>query len=40
MPLLPLTSCHADDLGDTESLEAVHEGYADVDFGSLGLGVS
>jgi len=33
-------SCHADDLGGAEGVEAVHEGDADVDFGGLSVGVS
>jgi len=40
VPLTLLTSCHADDLGGAEGREAVHEGDADVDFGSLAVGVS
>ena len=35
LPLSPLTSCHADELGGAEGVEAVHEGDADVDFGGL-----
>ena len=40
MPLTPLTSSHADDLGGAECVEAVHEGDTDVDFGGLAVGVA
>ncbi|KPP97538.1 MAG: hypothetical protein HLUCCA12_18220 [Rhodobacteraceae bacterium HLUCCA12] len=40
MPLTPLMSCHTDDLGGAEGVEAVHEGNADVDFCGLSVGVS
>ena len=33
-------SCHADDLGGAECVEAVHEGDADVDFDGLAVRVS
>ena len=38
--LTPVMSCHADDLGNTECIEAVHEGDADVDLGGLAVRVS
>ena len=38
LPLTPLKSCYADDLGGIEGVEAVHEG--DADFGSLAVRAS
>lgn len=40
MPLSPSRSGHADDLGGAESIEAVDECDADVDFGGLAVGLS
>lgn len=40
LPLTPLTSCHPNDLGGAEGVEAVHECDADVDFGGLAVGVA
>ena len=40
LALTPLTSCHAVDLNGAESVEAVHEGDADMDFGDLTVWVS
>lgn len=39
-PLSPYISCHADDVGGAECVEAVHQGDADVDFGGLAIWVS
>ena len=39
-PLSPLASCHANDLGGAEGVEAVDEGDADLDFGGLTVRVS
>ena len=40
LPLSPLGSAHAHDLGGAEGREVVHECDADLDFGSLAVGVS
>lgn len=39
-PLPPVVLGNALDLGLAEGVEAVHEGYTDVDFGGLAVGVS
>jgi hypothetical protein len=40
MALFPSASCHADDLGGAERIEAIDEGAADPDFSGLAIGVS
>ena len=40
LPLSPVGSGDANDLGGAEGREAVHQGDADVDFGGLAVGIS